>query len=352
MKRIHSNNAKTSQLAKTPAVEAPILLKQPPVLFPKTQEMVKQISKLIDGVFITYWNGNNGSICGNDVIAIYDVLQRVKKTDTLYLFIKSDGGNGKASLRIVNMLRQYCKHMVALVPLECASAATMLAIGADEIQMGPMAYLTAVDTSLTHALSPVDRDNDLVSVSLDELNRVIRSWRKQRSKEGDNPYQHLYEYVHPLVIGAVDRAESLSIMLCEEILGYHLKDQAKITRISQKLNSGYPSHSYPIILKTAKEIGLNATELDDELHHDLLLLNEYYSEMGQRAFTDYDQTKYHTNEILNIIEVDGLQLYYQQDKDMFFREQDRRWLPMNDNSSWRKCDMANGKMRTSVFHIA
>jgi dihydroxyacetone kinase DhaKLM complex PTS-EIIA-like component DhaM len=329
-----------------------ITLKQPPVLFPKTQEVIKQISKMIDGVFVTYWNGNNGSICGNDVIAIYEMLQKVKKTDTLYLFIKSDGGNGKSSLRIVNMLRQYCKKIIALVPLECASAATMLAIGADEIRMGPMAYLTAVDTSLTHSLSPIDRDNGLVSVSLDELNRVIRSWRKQRGKDGGNPYQYLYQYVHPLVIGAVDRAESLSIMLCEEILAYHLKDQAKITRIAQKLNSGYPSHSYPIILKNAKEIGLNATDLDSELQHKLLMLNEFYSEMGQRAFTDYDQTKYHTNEILNIIEVDGLQLYYQQDKDMFFREQDRRWLPMNDNSSWRKSEMVGGKMKSSVFHIS
>ncbi len=344
MKRNSPNHAK----------RPPVPLKQPPVLMPKTQETVKQINKLIDGVFVTYWNGNNGSICGNDVIAIYEMLQRVKKTDTLYLFIKSDGGNGKASLRIVNMLRQHCKKIIALVPLECASAATMLAIGADEIRMGPMAYLTAVDTSLTHSLSPVDRDNDLVSVSLDELNRVIRSWRKQRSKDsaGANPYQHLYQYIHPLVIGAVDRAESLSIMLCEEILRYHLKDQTKITRIAQKLNSGYPSHSYPIVLKIAKELGLHATEMDEELHHLLLVLNEHYSEMGQRAFTDFDETKYHTNEILNIIEVEGLQLYYQQDKDMFFRQQDRRWLPMNDNSSWRKCEMVGGKMKTSVFHIA
>lgn len=335
-----------------PTKSPAITLKQPPVLMPKTQEVVKQINKMVDGVFVSYWNGNNGSICGNDVIAIYEMLQKVKKTDTLYLFIKSDGGNGKSSLRIINMLRQYCKKIIALVPLECASAATMLAIGADEIRMGPMAYLTAVDTSLTHALSPIDRDNSLVSVSLDELTRVIRSWKEQTNKEAGNPYQYLYQYVHPLVIGAVDRAESLSIMLCEEILRYHLKDAKKIANIAQKLNSGYPSHSYPIVLKNAKDIGLHATELEPELQHKLLMLNEYYSEMGQRAFTDYDQSKYHTNEILNIIEVEGLQLYYQQDKDMFFREQDRRWLPMNDNSSWRKCEMVGGKMKSSVFHIS
>jgi hypothetical protein len=31
-------------------------------------------------------------------------------------------------------------------------------MGAEDIQMGPISYLTAVDTSLTHDLSPIDRD--------------------------------------------------------------------------------------------------------------------------------------------------------------------------------------------------
>jgi hypothetical protein len=37
----------------------------------------------------------------------------------------------------------------------------MIALGADEIHMGPLAFLTAVDTSLRHELSPTDIDNEL-----------------------------------------------------------------------------------------------------------------------------------------------------------------------------------------------
>ena len=44
--------------------------------------------------------------------------------------------------------------VTVLAPLNCASAATMLALGADRIGMGPLSYLTAVDTSLEHELSP------------------------------------------------------------------------------------------------------------------------------------------------------------------------------------------------------
>ena len=70
-----------------------------------------------------------------------------------------------------------------LAPLNCASAATMLALGADRIGMGPLSYLTAVDTSLEHDLSPVDHTNNLVAVSNDEVERVIRLWKESAGRE-------------------------------------------------------------------------------------------------------------------------------------------------------------------------
>ena len=190
-------------------------VKQPPVLFDRTQRLVSEITSLLGGPLITYWNNPRGSICDNDVVALYEVLQKLGKQDTIYLFIKSDGGSGQASLRLVNLLRQYCKRLVAIVPLKCASAATMIALGADEILMGAIANLTPVDTSLIHDLSPLDRDNERVSVSLDGLTRVIGLWQTEQSDSKENPYKVLFQYVHPLVIGAVDRSKSLSIMLCK-----------------------------------------------------------------------------------------------------------------------------------------
>ncbi len=177
--------------------------------------------------------------CYSDVVAMYHVLQRLGEHEVIYLFLKSSGGSGQVSLRLVNLLRQHCRRLVALVPLECASAATMVALGADQILMGPTAYLTAVDTSLNHSLSPVDRDNDRVGVSLDELQRVIRLWRDQQGEVPENAYKSLFQYVHPLVIGAVDRAESLSIMLCRELLAYHVADEAKAEAIAGALNGKY-----------------------------------------------------------------------------------------------------------------
>ena len=42
---------------------------------------------------------------------------------------------------------------------------------------------------MTHDLSPIDRDNDRVSVSLDEVKRVISLWKKNEGPSRDmNPY--------------------------------------------------------------------------------------------------------------------------------------------------------------------
>ena len=336
----------------TPEPKAAPKIKRPPVLFSKTQRMIERIGTHLGAPLITYWTNPRGSVCANDVIALNEVLERTGTHDTLYFFVRSNGGSGQAALRMVNVLRQHCRRLVALVPLECASAATMLTLGADEIRMGPTASLTAVDTSLNHALSPVDRDNDRVSVSLDELNRVIRRWRQEQQDATANPYASLFAHVHPLVIGAVDRAESLSVMLCEELLGYHIKESARAGEIAATLNSKYPSHNYPILLNEARKIGLNAVALDRELNAMLLELNLLYSEMGQKAMTDFDEIRSRGDEILNIHEASGTQVFFQQEKDWFYRVEERRWITLNDNSSWKRLRREGDRVVRSVLHIA
>jgi Serine dehydrogenase proteinase len=334
-----------------PAETNPRTIKQPPVLLAQTQRIVHAVEATLGAPLVTYWNSTSGSICSNDVVGLYALLKSIGKVERLYIFIKSGGGFGEASLRMTHLLRQFAGELIALVPLECESAATMLALGADQILMGPLAQLSAVDTSLKHDLSPIDRDNNRVRVSQDELSRVVRLWQEQASDRPVNPYVSLYDKIHPLVIGAVDRASALSTRLCIDILSYHMKDRAKAEQISNMLNSAYPSHSYPITLREAARIGLNVAPLDEALNQNLLELNELYSEMGQAASTDYDQISSHDASILNILEGNGTQIFFQNDKDWHYRVEERRWVTLNDNSGWRRAEMADGKPVISVLHV-
>ncbi len=337
-------------MPRKPAKEDIEIIK-PPVLFASTQAQIAKIEAYLGGKLICYWNSVNGSICQNDVVTFNEILQELPKQEKIFLFIKSSGGDGKASLRIVNLLRKHTDYLTAVVPLECASAATMMVLGANEIHMGSLAYLSAVDTSLTHDLSPVDKNNALVSVSQDELARVIKLWNKEGKEKDGNPYSDLYKYVHPLVVGAVDRASSLSIKICKDILAYHMEDEAKAEHISTHLNSSYPSHGYPIMIREVQKIGLHALEMDKKLNDMLLELNHLYSEMGQKAYTDYDEFNGHDHEILNIIEGVGMQIHYQVDKDWHYRAEERRWIVLNDKSMWTKTTEKEGNVESKTFFI-
>ncbi len=330
-----------------------VKLKTPPLLFEKTQALCDRIQKKVDGAFLSYWTSTSGSVCDNDVMALQAILEPRGPQERIALLVKSDGGSGMASLRLVHLLRRYAKRLTVIAPLNCASAATMLALGADTIQMGPLSYLTAVDTSLEHDLSPLDHTNQLVPVSNDEVDRVIRLWKDTVGRRGDgvNPYQELYRYVHPLVIGALDRASSLSLMLCREILGYHMQDARKAERIARRLNSSYPAHQYPITSREARRLGLRVHDIPQDLDRLLQELNLLYSEMGQRAITDYDEEHHHDNEITNILEGRGAQVLYQVEKDWHYRKEERRWVAMNDVSSWFRCRMRDGRMVKDKLHI-
>ena len=318
-------------------------------LFAETQKLIKRIQTSNKIKVLCYWTSVNGSICQNDVISFYEILKDWPMQDKIYLFIKSDGGDGKASLRIINLLREHTKKLIVLITGQCSSAATIMALGADEIHMGPLAFLSAVDTSLTHDLSPVDKNNSLVSVSQDELTRVIKLWSD--AKRDENPYPTLFSHIHPLVFGALDRASSLSIKLCSDILSYHMVDEEKAVRISRKLNSDYPSHNYPILKKEATDIGLNVKRINKELNDLLIELNNLYSSMAKQVLTDHDENNYHDNEIKNIIEAEGIQIYYQVDKDWFYRNDERRYIPMNDNSSWHKIKGSPTRFESKIFEI-
>ena len=324
--------------------------KQPPMLFLQTQEIIAEIEKFLDAPLITYYNSNSGSVCENDAIGFYRQLKG-RKFEKLYLYIKSDGGSGIAALKIISILRNHCDELIALVPSNCASAATMMSLGANKIIMSSLGYLTSVDTSLRHELSPRTNTNDLVSVSMNELDRVVKLWKTNEKANDENPYKSLYEYIHPLVFGAVDRASSLSLKICNEILRYHFDDEEKIKSISEKLNSAYPSHDYPILIREAQKIGLNVEKMDERLGEILDNLSELYAQMGQKTFTDYDENSYHDNNIANIIEMNGTQLYYQIDKDWFYRTEEQRWIVLNDESSWRKNEFEDDEIKNSICYF-
>src|SRR5437868_3756165 len=84
-------------------------LKTPPLLYEKTQALVTRVEKRVGGTFLTYWTSTSGSVCDNDVMALHEILHTLKPRERVTLFVKSDGGSGMSSLRMVHLLRTYAQ---------------------------------------------------------------------------------------------------------------------------------------------------------------------------------------------------------------------------------------------------
>ncbi|HUL75887.1 MAG TPA: hypothetical protein VL691_01380, partial [Vicinamibacteria bacterium] len=112
-----------------------VKLKTPPLLYQRTQTLLGRIQKKVAGTFFSYWTSTSGSVCDNDVSALHALLEARGRQERIALLVKSDGGSGMAALRLVHLLRRYASRLTVIAPLNCASAATMLALGADTIQM-------------------------------------------------------------------------------------------------------------------------------------------------------------------------------------------------------------------------
>jgi hypothetical protein len=73
--------------------------------------------------------------------------------------------------------------------------------------------------------------------------------------------------------------------------------------------------------------------------------------MGQRATTDFDDRNSHDNSIINIIEGNGRQVFFQYEKDWHYRTEERRWITLNDRSSWRQAEWVDGDAVVSVYPV-
>jgi hypothetical protein len=309
----------------------------------ETQRVLMQAEKLLGGPLVTFWNSKNGEIVDDDTEALRTLLSEVPFTKRLFLCLTSNGGNGLASLRIANLLRKRCENLVVLVPTCAASAATMIALAADEIWLAPHANLSPVDTKILHALAPVNQTNDQVGVGQDELTRIIALWRKESKGGSSNPYAALWPYIHPLVIGAVDRANSLSLKLCDALMSFHISNAALRRKIARTLIMEYPAHGYPIMLSEARKIGIPATEMKPEIEKVLATLQGFYVEAGKLDRVDVDQDHHHDNELTSIAERKGMMVLFRLDIDWRYRAVERRWQPMNTTKDgWYTVELRKG----------
>jgi len=88
------------------------------------------------------------AISSEDIPVLGNVLRKIGDVDTLNLILHSPGGDGTVVEKFVALCRTQCRCLRVVIPNEAKSAATLIALGADEIVMGPPSELGPIDAQV------------------------------------------------------------------------------------------------------------------------------------------------------------------------------------------------------------
>ncbi len=128
------------------------------------KQLIQQIEQARNSRVITYiTNDRQGPVNARVAMDIIPIISRqlrqIGKTDKIDLLIYSAGGDTMVPWRLVSMIREYCGKFSVLVPYKAHSAATMIALGADEIVMSDLSELSPIDPSTANIFNPQDPKN-------------------------------------------------------------------------------------------------------------------------------------------------------------------------------------------------
>ena len=269
--------------------------------FDKRKGLYEQISKKRKRPLIAYVTSGRQTMPGATVAAqgiiamdalpqfVSQLKELPKGTKDLDILVNSFGGDGLASWRIITMIREYlgdgCK-LSCLVPHYAFSAATLLALGCDEIVLHPLASLGPVDPQMT-----VAKKDGMQQFAYQDVTAYTAFVQEEagitEQKEKVQLISQLANQIEPSAIGAGKRAAMQSIVMAEKLLKLHMKGEnaPKAAIIAEQLSKNYFSHGHAVSRSEAMELELMIAD-SDPATEDLIweLFKDFEDEMQMNDF--------------------------------------------------------------------
>lgn len=172
-------------------------------------------------VYVTSCRKNATAQMGSDVLPQFaKVLQKIPNDKSaIDILIVSNGGDPIVPWRIICMLREKYKKIGALLPWAAYSAATLLALGADEIIMHPFSNLGPIDPQLTtkrkiHGLPP-GQNIETLSFGAEDIRYFLDFVKSDIGISDQAQLQQSFDLIckeaGSIPIGAAKRSKQLSL---------------------------------------------------------------------------------------------------------------------------------------------
>ncbi|MDY0234652.1 MAG: hypothetical protein RBR71_01285 [Gudongella sp.] len=237
----------------------------------KRKELIKKIEKKNQSKVICYVTNDspmfNGSIAADIYPLLFEVLEKIGKTNQIDVFLFSHGGDTLVPWKFVNLIREYADTFNVLIPFHANSAATLIALGANSIYMSRLGNIGPIDPTLVTPFNPPankanpDIKNNTLGLSVEdvigyyELSKNIMNLKSEASVL--KTFEMLSQNVNPIALGSIYRSHNQIRSLARKLLEMHLdpeKDIVLINNIIENLTEKLYNHKHLIVRQEAKKI--------------------------------------------------------------------------------------------------
>jgi hypothetical protein len=209
----------------------------------------------------------NLQVSSYDMTGFMEVCSNVTDSRTLDLFLHSPGGDGEAADQICAYLRSQFDHIRAIVPVYAMSAATMMALSADEILMGAHSQLGPIDPQLTIQTNEGPRTASAQAIK-DQFDLAVKECEDPNKLPAWVPILRSYA---PGLLAACDhasqRGEEIVRRSLERYMFAGAEDGAtKAAEAAQWFGDAatFLSHGRPVRREEAREHNIDVKDLEDD----------------------------------------------------------------------------------------
>jgi hypothetical protein len=227
-------------------------------------------------LFVMYYYETAGRISHEDVEDLYEEFRRRGWSrdaihDDLDVLIHCYGGDANASYRVGQVLHDFAKNLVFLVPFHATSGGTIVCLGGKEIRLGAYAALSPIDIRIGDVeLASIDSFKEFAIDCRRGVEKVLDENDSERTTDVESVL--LCEMVKQntaLGVGTLYRVKDLTghyafRLMYDYMFSEHSNRQVIAQKITDSLLREFPSHSFILDYHMSDLTGLPVKEMNEE----------------------------------------------------------------------------------------
>jgi len=222
-------------------------------------------------------------------------LSREHPLQELDVFIHTVGGEPTAAYRLAQVIRDFTRELVFLVPRYAYSGGTLICLAGDAIMLGAYAVLSPIDITLHRSpvygkrdeqfrfLDEEEEETEIQLVAIDHFIKVAtqaridienefrrRKWEMAKSDVENAMLCEMVRELGVIEIAKLYREKNITQEYARELLkSYMFKDQPldehDMNSILRRLVVEAPAHEFPMDYHICHDVGLKVEEMSDGL---------------------------------------------------------------------------------------